>query len=115
MGAQVDVIEAYETVVPPAAKEKLESLFASSKPHIVTFTSSSTVSNFLSLLGENAAELLQGVDLASIGPVTSETLRKNGFQPAIEATEYTMPGLVQAIADHVSRIDPAQKRLHRVK
>jgi uroporphyrinogen-III synthase len=117
MGAKVDVIEAYETVVPEGAKEKLEKLFndPASKPHVITFTSSSTATNFLALLSENARIFLQGVQLASIGPVTSEALQQAGFPPTIEAREYTMNGLVAAISEHVSRSDPKGKRLHRVK
>jgi len=116
-GATVEVIEAYETKVPESAKEKLEKLFAdpSSRPHMITFTSSSTAGNFLTLLGENARTALQGVRLASIGPVTSETLKQAGFPPTIEAIEYTMEGLVDAISAYVSLMDPNEKRLHRVK
>jgi uroporphyrinogen-III synthase len=116
-GAQVDVIEAYETKVPADAKDKLEQLFAdrAARPHIITFTSSSTANNFVSLLGENARMLLDGVILASIGPVTSDTLKKCGFPAAIEASEYTMQGLVDAISEYVNRTDPTEKRLHRVK
>lgn len=117
MGARVDVIEAYETHVPEGAKENLEKVFTdpASKPHVITFTSSSTASNFLGLLGENAGTFLQGVHLASIGPVTSETLKNAGYAPTIEAREYTMNGLVEAITEYVSRTDPKEKRLHRVK
>ena len=117
MGARVDVIEAYETRVPEGAKENLEKIFAdpASRPHVITFTSSSTATNFLNLLGDNARVFLEGVKLASIGPVTSETLRQAGFSPAIEAQEYTMQGLIAAITEYVSRTDPKEKRLHRVK
>ena len=117
MGAQVDVIEVYETLVPADAKEKLEKLFRdpSAKPHVITFTSSSTANNFLALLGENAGAFLDGVQRASIGPVTSETLRQAGFPPTIEAHEYTMNGLVEAITNYTTGTDPNQKRLHRVK
>jgi uroporphyrinogen-III synthase len=99
MGASVDVIDAYETKVPDGAGEKLKHIFASpaKRPHIITFTSSSTATNFLSLLGPDEDRLLTDVKLASIGPVTSGTLRKAGLEPAIEATEYTMDGLVAAI------------------
>ncbi|HLZ00414.1 MAG TPA: uroporphyrinogen-III synthase [Candidatus Angelobacter sp.] len=99
MGAKVEVIEAYETRVPVDAGEKLHRLFAdsSSKPHVITFTSSSTASNLLALLGDDARKFLHGVHLASIGPVTSATLRKAGFEPGVEAHEYTMKGLVDAI------------------
>lgn len=117
MGATVDVIEAYETVVPEHTKENLEKVFTDpgSRPHVITFTSSSTANNFLALLSENARTFLGGVHLASIGPVTSETLRQAGFPPTIEAGEYTMDGLVEAITNYISGKDPNEKRLHRVK
>jgi len=117
MGARVDVIEAYETKVPEGAKEKLEKIFTdpASRPHVITFTSSSTAANFIDLLADNAQAFLEGIKLASIGPVTSETLRQASFPPAIEAQEYTMQGLIAAIAEYVSHTDPKEKRLHRVK
>src|SRR5215469_16163580 len=99
-GATVDVIEAYETIVPEGAAQRLQKVFSQpwTKPHVVTFTSSSTASNFLDLLGPDKNEALRDVCLASIGPVTSATLEKAGFKPTIEAREYTMGGLVEAIA-----------------
>ena len=117
MGAQVDVMEAYETKIPEGARGKLEAVFndPASRPHVVTFTSSSTVNNFMTLLGGDAQRFLDGVSLASIGPVTSDTLRQSGFPPTVEAREYTMDGLVQAISEYVGSTDPKQKRLHRVK
>jgi uroporphyrinogen-III synthase len=103
-GASVDVIEAYETKVPEGAANKLKDLFAnpSRKPHMVTFTSSSTATNFLSLLGQNARQMLEEVKLASIGPVTSATLRQAGLEPDVEAREYTMEGLVMAVEEFVA-------------
>jgi uroporphyrinogen-III synthase len=100
MGAQVDVIEAYETKIPADSGRKLLEVFAQpeTRPNLVTFTSSSTASNFFSLLGDKVQTLLRGVRLASIGPVTSVTLRQAGFEPDIEAAEYTMQGLVEAVA-----------------
>ena len=102
-GAKVDVVEAYETHVPKGSKAKLNRLFAndSSRPDIVTFTSSSTATNFLSLLEKDHWHGLREIWLASIGPVTSDTLRQAGFKPNIEALEYTMEGLALAIAKHV--------------
>jgi uroporphyrinogen-III synthase len=104
MGAQVEVIEAYETVVPENASAKLKEVFADQEmqPHVVTFTSSSTVTNFLALLGPERDHMLEGVKLASIGPVTTATLKQAGLTPEIEASEYTMAGLVAAIANFVS-------------
>jgi uroporphyrinogen-III synthase len=103
-GASVDVIEAYETKVPEGAANKLKDLFASRsrKPHMATFTSSSTAANFLSLLGQNARQLLAEVKLASIGPITSATLRQAGLEPDVEAREYTMEGLVMAVEEFVA-------------
>ncbi len=103
-GTVVDVIDAYETIVPEQAEQKLRDLFSSRPPHVITFTSSSTVNNLLSLLGSHAGEWLKGVKLASIGPVTSGTLKHAGFPPAIEAREYTMQGLVEAIAENAPRL-----------
>lgn len=102
-GARVDVAEAYETHVPKAAKSKLNRLFVSNatRPDIVTFTSSSTATNFLDLLAKDHYPALREILLASIGPVTSATLTQAGFKPNIEAREYTMEGLAQAIAKHV--------------
>jgi uroporphyrinogen-III synthase len=103
-GAHVEVIEAYETAVPEGAAARLKEVFADSatQPHIVTFTSSSTVTNFLVLLGPDRSSALEGVKLASIGPVTTATLKQAGLTPDIEASEYTMQGLVTAIADLAS-------------
>lgn len=102
LGAKVDVVEAYETVVPQKSRTKLRAILRDPKkrPDVVTFTSSSTVRNFLSLVaGRNAGatQALQGIRFASIGPVTSSTLRELGLPVHIEAKEYTIPGLIEAI------------------
>jgi uroporphyrinogen-III synthase len=98
-GALVDVVEAYETVVPEKSRPRLRSLLKNTKhrPHVVTFTSSSTARNFAELLGNTGARSLKQVQFASIGPVTSATLRELGLSVAIEAREFTMGGLIRAI------------------
>ncbi len=112
-GAEVDVVEAYETVVPERSRARLRALMKNSirRPHVVTFTSSSTAKNFAELLGDATAgsrggaslkgdllkEDLKGIQLASIGPVTSATLRELQLPVAIEAREFTMGGLIRAI------------------
>ena len=97
-GAHVDVVEAYETVAPQSSKWKLCAALknVAKHPHVVTFTSSSTVKNFVALLGKSRANL-RGVCMASIGPVTSATLRECGLTVDIAAKEFTIPGLVDAI------------------
>lgn len=104
LGSQVDVVEAYETVVPKTSRARLHAVLRNPKrrPHVVTFTSSSTVRNFVGLLGTSRGRArlhksLNGIQFASIGPVTSATLRELGLPVGIEAREYTIPGLVQAI------------------
>ena len=100
-GARVDVVEAYETVVPANARKKLKRMLAkdSTKPNVITFTSSSTVKNFITLLGTNSKQKskLARIQFASIGPITSATLRENKMKVHIEARKYTIPGLVEAI------------------
>jgi uroporphyrinogen-III synthase len=102
LGATVDVVEAYETVIPQSSRTRLRAILKDSKrrPHLITFTSSSTVRNFVALLGKNPS--LDGIRLASIGPITSSTLRELGLPVNIEATEYTIPGLIKALA----RVEP---------
>ena len=98
-GAVVDVVEAYETVVPEKSRARLRTLMknAARRPHVVTFTSSSTARNFAELLGPVRAIALKNIQLASIGPVTSATLRELNLPVAIEAREFTMGGLIRAI------------------
>jgi len=97
-GAQVDVVEAYQTVIPEHAKERLQQVFADGAPDAITFTSSSTVKNFLSIvLGTEIPAKLAKTKFASIGPVTSETLREYALPVHVEADEFTMDGLAQAL------------------
>jgi uroporphyrinogen III methyltransferase/synthase len=102
-GAHVDVVEAYRTVLPfegfdPAVRHRL----AQGDIAMVTFTSSSTVANFATLMGDvDLPSLLRDTVVACIGPVTAETARAYGLTPAVVATEYTIAGLTQAIVQYV--------------
>jgi uroporphyrinogen-III synthase len=103
-GARVEVVEAYETVVPQSSRARLRAALKNprQRPHVVTFTSSSTVRNFVTLLGgSHTHPNLDGILTASIGPVTASTLRALGLGVDIEAKEFTIPGLVDAIIAHV--------------
>jgi len=102
-GAHMDVVEAYETVVPQPSRTRLRRALQNPRrrPHVVTFTSSSTVRNFVALLGSGNAKL-EGIRLASIGPVTSSTLRELGLGVDIAAKEFTIPGLVEAIVRSIA-------------
>jgi uroporphyrinogen III methyltransferase/synthase len=100
-GAQIDVVEAYRTVLPEGAPQRAREIFSGSKrPAWVTFTSSSTVKNLVAAVG---SELLQGIQIASIGPVTSETARAHGLKVDVQANPFTVDGLVSAIAASAQR------------
>ena len=92
-GARVDVVEAYRTVLPDSARTRASEIF-SRKPDWITFTSSSTVTNFIEAAG---VEAIQGVRVASIGPITSETARRLGVHIDVEANPHTIDGLISAI------------------
>jgi uroporphyrinogen III methyltransferase / synthase len=87
-GAQVDVVEAYRTVLPQ--RDTVVPLTAD----CITFTSSSTVRNFVEIAGVDA---LRGIPVASIGSITSQTARDLGIAVAAEAAEFTIDGLLDAV------------------
>ena len=103
MGAVVDEVTAYCT---HAVKDNTDVLSARLKERsidMITFTSSSTVKNFRALFpNEDLKDLMRGVTIASIGPVTADTARDLGFDVHIIAESYTIPGLCQAILTHFS-------------
>jgi uroporphyrinogen-III synthase len=98
VGATVDVVDAYRTVIPDESARLVREIFVDSPlPDAVTFTSSSTVTNFFRLLGEaGICSAPQGVWALSVGPITSATLRELGWEPAAEADQHDVAGLVQA-------------------
>ena len=67
----------------------------------MTFTSSSTVRNFMELLSNRS--IMNGVKVAVIGPITAETVRTYGLEPHITPQEYTIPRLVEAIVEYFKR------------
>jgi uroporphyrinogen III methyltransferase / synthase len=98
MGAQVDSPVAYRNIFP----ERLppETLFALEKRSVdcITFTSSSTVQNLAAMLGEELMlDMLKGVAVASIGPVTSKSCRELGLKVDIEPESYTLDALAEAL------------------
>jgi len=92
-GAQVDVVEAYRTIIPADAAQHVRDALAR-KPDWITFTSSSTAKNFVDIAGREA---LQSIKVASIGPITSATAREVGLGVDVEANPHTIEGLVHAI------------------
>jgi uroporphyrinogen III methyltransferase / synthase len=98
LGALVEEVVTYRTVLGAGNVDLLREMLQQKKIQIITFTSSSTVKNLVELLQPaNLPDLLQGVTLASIGPVTSATARELGIEITVEAEEYTIDGLMKAI------------------
>jgi uroporphyrinogen III methyltransferase/synthase len=103
-GCTVDIVPVYET--RPASVERRDELVGRLENRgvdIVMLTSSSTADSLCDLLGDRAAELLSGVVVASIGPITSAAAVKRGLTVAVTATVSTTPGLVHALEEHVGR------------
>jgi len=96
LGLVVDDIVFYETIPDESCKEKVCHLLTTGQIDIVTFTSPSTVRNFLALLeGLNWKELLNSVTVAVIGPVTAKAALQLGLKVDITAKEYSIPGLMK--------------------
>ncbi|HDP70004.1 MAG TPA: uroporphyrinogen-III synthase, partial [Actinobacteria bacterium] len=97
-GAKVEVVTAYQTIIDGSCADKIKEMFKKREVDIVTFTSSSTVKNFVELLKDiNLENLLKSVTIASIGPITSKTAEELGLKVDISAKEYTIKGLAEAI------------------
>jgi uroporphyrinogen III methyltransferase/synthase len=97
-GATVDVVEAYRTVIPEDAPVRAREALAR-RPDWITFTSSSTVTNFIEAAGTDA---LAQVNIASIGPITTATAREHGLQVHAEAFPHTTGGVIAAIVKKIS-------------
>ncbi len=100
MGVKVNVVPVYRTVFPSGRIAELRRVLEESTPDMITFTSSSTVANFVKLAGR--AFDLGRYKYASIGPITSETALKAGLNISATAEESTLESLAEAIADYFS-------------
>jgi uroporphyrinogen-III synthase len=107
-GAHVTIAEAYRNQIPPESIPALQALFASpdTYPDAVTFTSASTARNFIALLEAANLTLPDLIIRASIGPITSQTLRDLGHPPTVEAAEPTIQSLIQSLQTHFTQAAP---------
>ncbi len=96
-GAEVVVPPAYESAPSSEGRDALAKRLRAGEIDCVTFTASSTVENFVGAFGGETVELLESAKVACIGPITADTARGRGIRVDIEADEYTIPGLVEAI------------------
>lgn len=103
-GAEVEILPVYRGVCPADAGPALMKLFEGDGVDVITFTSSSTVSNFVRAFPDDRLPAVLGdAEIACMGPVTADTARKLGLDVSIVAREYTTHGLVQAIAEAATR------------
>lgn len=101
LGAVVTEVALYRTVPPDDLTPEALEAFGNGEIDLITFTSSSTVTNFVRLMGEGRMEYVKrGVPCASIGPVTSKTAEDAGVKVSVEAEAYTIDGLVDAIVTY---------------
>ena len=97
-GARVDEIAIYRTVRPQGRDETLRDMLRAGQVDLLTFTSSSTVRNFMECLsGEDSAALLGQAQIGCIGPITAATAREYGLTVAVQPSAYTIPAFVEAI------------------
>jgi uroporphyrinogen III methyltransferase/synthase len=103
-GAEVDVLDLYETVAEPLSERALETALGAD---YITFTSSSTVRYFLRAASSRngAAALSPATRIVSIGPVTSQTLREHGLEAHIEASRHDIDGVIDALLDDAAERD----------
>jgi uroporphyrinogen III methyltransferase/synthase len=104
MGAEVNEVTAYLTEKVRTNTDQLIEQLEEKNIDLITFTSSSTVQNFKDLLPpDDFKHLIQGITVASIGPITTDTALKSGFEVPITAKSYTIPGLCDAIVKYFDK------------
>jgi uroporphyrinogen III methyltransferase/synthase len=111
LGAEVTVATAYENVKPISDTERVRKLLQEKKISVVTFTSSSTVHNFVEILGQKEYKsLLDNVTIACIGPVTAKTAEEYGIKTDIMPKEYTIPAFVDAMVEFFRKRQQVDKK-----
>lgn len=110
LGAHVDEIPVYETRRPQTTQtEHLRGLLLQAQIDMVTFTSSSTVRNFVAAFPqEDLSQLLARTRLGCIGPITADTVRENGLTVAVQSEVYTVPGFTEAIVAYFQKVVSSQ-------
>jgi len=104
LGATVHEIHIYRAQLPQSSRAKLLQILQTEQLDFITFTSPSTVRNFLEMASPSMTQLdFDRTRIACIGPITAATLKEFGLPVEIEAKEFTMAGLVAALCEYVKR------------
>jgi uroporphyrinogen III methyltransferase/synthase len=104
LGASVRELTLYRSAVPRQPDAEGLRRLRAGEIDVATFASSSSVRNLIAMLADagDRVDVLRGVLIAAIGPVTAEAVREAGLQVAVEAERYTIEGLVEALAAHAA-------------
>jgi uroporphyrinogen III methyltransferase/synthase len=103
LGGEIDVPVAYRTVKPELHAKRMKRFLKEGRITIATFTSAATFTNFMEIIGDDAHELLEGVTIAVIGPVTRKAVEKAGLTVDIMPQESTIEAMVQEIMKRKAR------------
>lgn len=98
----VDVVPVYETVAGEGCGEDIARLVREGRVDCATFGSSSSVANFLDIVPAETLKAASGLALAAIGPITAQTLSDKGLRATIQPEQYSIPALIEAIAQYYS-------------
>ena len=101
MGGEIDIATAYRAVTPEIHGKRLKRFLKEGKISIATFTSAATFNNFMSIMDHDAHELLRGVAIAVIGPVTARAVEKAGLKVSIMPKQATIEAMIQGIIESV--------------
>ena len=102
-GLDVNVVRLYETVPDDSKREALRDALANQSVDYITFTSSSTVTNTLGLLGDDGAQLIKKAKVACIGPITAATCTEHGIAPDLISETFTIPAMVDMILQDATK------------
>jgi len=100
LGAQVDLIPVYDTLIPEQSRQQLNELLSVGPVDLITFTSSSTVRHFVELVDDIST--LRRLRYGAIGPITASTALEHGLQVVVEAEKSTIPDFVASIVEYFS-------------
>jgi len=103
MGASIDVVPAYQTILPEQPEPSFLKRLNEGTIDVITFTSSSTVTNFLDRLNKEHHEKLNNITIACIGPITQKTAEDRGLKVTIVPNQYTVAGLFSAIKTYFAK------------
>ena len=106
LGATVEEVVTYTTVLPARHVDEVRGLLLRGAADLVTFTSSSTVHNFVAALAGSIDPVLTHLTIGCIGPITADTARGYGMRVAIQPREYTVPAFVEAIVSYYTAAPP---------